>query len=84
MLFLSGDDAGPSDPLTADLTPVFQGLGVVGAIGIVLAVVALVARSVRLRREQPFPPAATVVAYVVGSIGVILLVMSIGAGVVVA
>jgi len=84
MLFLAGDDAGPSDPLTADLTPVFQTLGVVGAIAVVLAIVVLVARFLARRRDRAFPKAVTVVASAAGIVGFLLLVMAIGAGVVVA
>ncbi|QCR20232.1 hypothetical protein [Agrococcus sp. SGAir0287] len=84
MLFLAGDDAGPSDPLTADLTPVFQTLGVVGAVVVVLALVVLAVRFARLRRRETIPRALTVAAVVGGAIGFILLVMAIGAGVVVA
>ena len=84
VLFLAGDDAGPSDPLTADLTPVFQVLGVLGAVAILLAIVVLAVRLVRLRRGEAIPRPLTVAAVVGGSIGVILLVMAVGAGVVVA
>ena len=84
MLFLAGDDAGPSDPLTAPLTPVFQTLGLVGAIVIALALVVLVVRFVRLRRGERIPRPLTVAAVVGGAAGFIVLVMAIGAGVVVA
>lgn len=84
MLFLAGDDAGPSDPLNAELTPVFQVLGVVGAIAIVVAAVLLTMRAVRRRRGGSMPQPVTVAATIGGCIGVILVVMAIGAGVVVA
>lgn len=84
MLFLAGDDAGPSDPLTADLTPVFQTLGVLGAIAVALALVVLVARFRARQRDRAFPRVVTVVASAAGIVGFILLVMAIGAGVVVA
>ncbi|MFC7432048.1 MULTISPECIES: hypothetical protein [unclassified Agrococcus] len=84
MLFLQGDDAGPSDPLTADLTPVFQVLGIVGAIAVVLALIVIVVRFRRLRRQETLPRPLTVAAVVGGAIGFLLLVMAIGAGVVAA
>lgn len=83
MLFLADDESGPSDPLTSDLTPVFQVLGVLGAVAVALAIVVLVVRFMRLRRSESIPKPLTVAAVVAGSIGLILLVMSVGAGVVV-
>jgi hypothetical protein len=83
MLFLADDESGPSDPLTADLTPVFQTLGALGAVVVALAIVVLVVRFMRLRRGESIPKPVTVAAVVAGSVGVILLVMSVGAGVVV-
>ncbi|MFM2475542.1 hypothetical protein, partial [Burkholderia cenocepacia] len=60
MLFLAGDDAGPSDPLTADLTPVFQILGLLGAVAVALAIVVLVLRFRARRQERAFPKAVTI------------------------
>lgn len=84
MLFLAGDDAGPSDPLTADLTPVFQTLGVLGAVAVALAIVVLVVRFRARRHDRTFPKVVTVVASAAGIVGFLLLVMAVGAGVVVA
>jgi hypothetical protein len=84
MRFLADDEAGPSDPLTADLTPVFQALGVASVVVLVLAAVVLVMRFMRLRRQETFPRPLTVAAVVGGAIAVVVLAMAIGAGVVVA